>query len=586
MLSNIRSWFYRFKGLQAPLEKYLFPMVLLFYPVIGVNAGLDITDVTYNMSNYRFPDDMDLMWKISTFLSNGFGSLIMKLPGAGTLMGFGVWCSLLLGALSVFVYYALQRFMPGWMIFLGLFMAESFCWCPSVILYNNLTYIFMTVGCILLIYGIFAWRRQNTLLFLAGVFLGLNVTVRFPNITEAALILVLWFYVAITRDSFKETIKKTLICIGGYLAGFGIPVLMISLKYGFGAYPGMIADLFGMTEGAKDYTAGGMITSVIEAYGTSLRHMLIMIPCVIAGVFMFLLLHDKYVLVKKLLYIAGLLILIKYYFSTGIFTRNYYYYDSIFQAAMMFIIITLVISVIASLGLLNGSRQEQTLGFLLIIIILITPLGSNNYTFPVINNLFLVAPIGLWLLRRLMQRLGDGHYNFPWQSMITMVIAVCLIQGLIFHCSFSFFDGADGTKRDTISNGIPNVEGQVTTAYNQETLMELQTALSGNDLLGKKVILFGGVPGLSYIFDMPPAIDTVWADLDSYKVSHFDEQLVKLSTSDEPEPVVIIGSDLRDYANISEKYDILLDYIAMHDYNKVFENERFAVYASNAESEE
>ena len=294
---------------------------------------------------------------------------------------------------------------------------------------------------------------------------------------------------------------------------------------------------------------------------------------------MFMLLPDKYIMVKKLLYIAGLLVVVKFFFSKGVFTRNYHYYDCVFEAAMMFVIVALILCVIGSTGVLNGSRQEQTLAFAALLIILITPLGSNNYTFPVINNLFIVAPVSLWLMRRLMQRVGHAQYHFAWQGMISMVIAVLLVQGIIFHFSFAFMDAVDGSERDSYCD-IPKTAGMKTTGDNAHSLNELYAALSGEGLLQDKVLLFGGVPGLSYIFDMEPAIDTVWPDLDSYSVTKFDEQLMELSTSGDT-PAVIMGKDLAEYANIDEKYDILMDYIVNHDYNKVFENDRFIVYSGN-----
>ena len=218
-------------------------------------------------------------------------------------------------------------------------------------------------------------------------------------------------------------------------------------------------------------------------------------------------------------------------------------------------------------------------------IILITPLGSNNYTYPVINNLFLAAPISLWLFRRLMQRLGEKSWHFAWQGMITMVIIVTLVQGAIFHCVYAFGDGDDGTKRTTHAS-IPKVSSMTTNEYNAQTLDELAAALEDNDLTDKKAVFFGGVPGLAYIYDLEPAIDSVWPDLDSYSVEKFDEGLMALSVSEDPEPVIIVGNTLAEYANIDEKYDILLDYIANHDYNKVFENSRFTVYAGGSESED
>ncbi len=585
MLKNIRSYFYNFKKFQVPLEKWFFPVVLLLYPLVGVNQGLDITDTMYSLANYEFMDSMNPMWLLSTYLSNVFGALVMGLPGAETMLGFSIYCSFITSIIALVSYYALQRFMPGWMIFVAEFIAESICFCPRVILYNYLTYLFFTLGTLFLLYGIFAWKRQETYLFVAGVFLGLNVAVRFPNIVEAAMILVLWFYGYITKDKISEIIRKTGICIAGYLVGFGVPFVMISIKYGIMAYPNMISSLFGMTEGASDYSSSGMIGLIFEAYMTSLSNMVIVIPCIAAGIVMFLLLPHKYVLIKKLLFIAGILVLIRYYFAIGVFTRNYYYYDSMFQAAMMLIIIGIVLSVIGTVGFLNGSREEQALAFTTLLLILITPIGSNNYTFPILNNMFIIGPVILWLFRRMIQRAGETEWNFAWESIITSVIIVLVVQGVLFHINYSFVDGADGTERNT-ETSIAKADGMITTQYNAETLDELKAYLDTVDTANTKVILFGGIPGVSYLFDLEPAISTVWPDLDSYSTSIYDSELIELSTSDDPTPMIIIGKDMPVYASTEAKYDILLDYIANHDYNKDFESSRFVIFTECSESEE
>ena len=582
MLRNIRSYFYRFKGYQAPLEKYLFPVVLLLYPLIGVNQGIDISDTTYALTNYQFLQKIDPMWAISTFLGNLVGSIIMKLPFAGTMLGMNIYCSLIISLTALAAYYLLQKWMPGWMLFIGLFIAESLCWCPRVILYNYLTYLFFTLGIIFLFTGMFDWEREKIYLFLAGACFGINVMVRFPNIVEAAMIVVLWFYGAITGVKLLEIVKKTFICIAGYAAGILVPYIIVLFMYGSGAYLKMIQGLFGMTGGASDYQAGGMLTSILEAYMTSASNMAIMIPCMAAGVIMFVMLPGRFVIVKKLLYVSGLLVLVRYYFGRGVFTRNYFYYDSVFQAAMMFVIFGIIILAIGSTGALNGSRQEQTLAFGALMVLLITPVGSNNYTFPVINNLFVAAPIILWIMRRLMQRMGEADWNFTWQAMVSMTIAVLIVQGPIFHAGFTFKDGDDGRARDSYSS-IPKVAGLATSGENAGTLDELHDFFAAGGLLDDKVILFGDVPGISYVFDLEPAIDTAWPDLDSYTTEKFEGQLQNISQSSESVPTVVISAQLPEYANTSKKYDILMDYIANHDYNKVFESERFIVYAEERE---
>ena len=277
---------------------------------------------------------------------------------------------------------------------------------------------------------------------------------------------------------------------------------------------------------------------------------------------------------KKIVYILGLLVLIRYYFAKGVFTRNYNYYDCMFQAAMMFIIITLILCIIGSAGVLNGSRLEQTLAFTALLIVLITPLGSNNYTYPVINNLFLVAPISLWMFRRLMYRLGDKPLQFVWQSMITMVIIVVLVQGSIFHGSFAFGDGENRVSNSALSK----ISSMKTTPEKTGDLEELATALYDNKRNGAKAVFFGGIPGVAYVLDIEPAIDTTWPDLDSYSTDKFVTALENVAASGEELPIVIIGKRPVEYASFASKREELEDYMFENSYRSVFENDSYELF--------
>lgn len=579
----------KFKGLQSLPERYFFPVVLLLYPFFGITKGLDIADTTYNLGNYEFMGNVDPMWLFSTFLSNLFGNIIMKFPGAGTILGFSVYCTFIISAMALVSYYVLQKWIPGRMVFIGEIIAESLCWAPRVILYHYLPYLLVTVGTLLLILGVFSQKKQGILLFAAGVCLGLNVLMRFPAILDCVLILVLWFNSFIAKDKFADVVKKTGICIGGYAAGFGVPLFLISLRYGFNAYPDAIGKLFAMTGEATDYSSGGMIADILEAYTHTLGNMLIMIPCLAAGTVMFLVAKEKYILLKKILYIAGLLLLAVYYVKKDVFSRNYYYYESMFQAAMMFLIITVILTILGASGFLKGGVEERTISFAALMLILILPIGSNNRTMPLVNCLFLVAPIGLWIIQRFLQRFVDNEWIFAWQAMITGVIVVLLVQGAIFHARFSFADHNEATPElnlDTKVTDIKKANGLMTTKANYDTLNELKNCLESNGLTQGKVLTFGNVPGISYLFDIEPAIDTTWPDLDSYSTGRFASALDKLAGADNPNPTVVIGkldNIMSANPNVTEKNNMLLDYIKKHDYNIIFESNRFTVYAVESE---
>ncbi len=583
---TIRGYIFRLKKYQEPVEKWILPLLLFLYPFIGVTQGVDITDTTYSLGNYEYMENLDPMWMLATFLPNIIGKLFTFLPMGHTLLGMNIYCTIIISVTALSAYYMLQRWMPGWMLFIGEIIAESLCWCPRVILYNYMTYLFFTLGVLFLLHAMTDYDKKSYRFALAGLFFGLNVMVRFPNILEVLMIVVLWYYESIHKHDRSIIIRKTGYCIAGFAVGVIVPVLIISVIYGIGAYPSMIGSLFGMSAGASDYTFAGMIGSILGAWFISIKHMVIIIPFMMAAAILLLLRQGRFYWLKRILYVAGLLVMVRYFFTSEIITRSYHYYDSVFEAAQMFLIAGLIILVIGVTPFLNGQGSERALCLASILIVLITPLGSNNYTYPVINNLFIVAPIILWMFRRIRQAAGNNEMHFTWKAMFITLLTVVFIQGIFFHMFYSFVDGTDGSRRNVLvgSNEIPRAVGMHTTAMNAESLTEVYEFLSTQELENKKLLQFGKAPGLSYLFSMRPAIFSTWPDLDSNTIEKFSAALADLSDyGDEDLPVVIVNPDFEGEVNAKDKYDLLLDFMDKRKYNKVFENGRFEVYAVNLE---
>lgn len=580
-LWTIRDKVFRLKKYQEPMEKWLFPIILLFYPLIGVTQGVDITDTTYSLGNYQYGDVLDPMWMIATYIPNILGRLFMALPGGNTMLGMNIYCSFVISATALVAYYLLQRWMPGWMTFIGELIAINLCWCPRVILYNYLTYFCFTTGTLLLMHAMTDYVITRWKFILAGVCLGLSVMVRFPNIMEASMILILWYYEMIHKREMKEILRKTGLCVLGYAIGFSIPFIAICVKYGITAYPDMITSLSEMSKGASDYSAFGMVGAILRAWYTSFAHMVIMVPCMIVGVIMMLLKPGKFYWAKRILYIAGILVLLYYYYTDEVFTRSYHYYDSVFEPAMMFLIWGVCFFAFGITRKIHGQASERSLCLASLIIIIITPLGSNNYTYPLINNLFIVAPFIMWMFRRMRQAAGPSELNFGWKAAYMAILLLVLIQGSLFHLKYSFVDGTDGTKRSSLvgTKDLPKAAGMYTTEYNAESLSELHEAIVENDLSDKKLLQFGKAPGLSYLLDMEPAIFTTWPDLDSNTTEKFTGALVAFKDGKtEDLPVVIINPDFEGEVLAEDKYDLLLDFLETWKYNNVFDNGRFEVY--------
>ena len=93
------------------------------------------------------------------------------------------------------------------------------------------------------------------------------------------------------------------------------------------------------------------------------------------------------------------------------------------------------------------------------------------------------------------------------------------IQSTGFHWIFVFGDGIWGEARDTLITGLPKAEGIYTNRENAEYLSDLAVYARENGFIGRKVILYGGIPGLSYLLDMPCAASSITIKLCLFAIS-------------------------------------------------------------------
>lgn len=557
--SKLQNFLRSAARLQLPLERYAFPVVLFLWPLWGAWQGVDVSDAGYSLANYEWLSEG--MWYYATFLANKAGSLLMALPGGSGLLAMNVKCALLLSLAAIAAYYNLQRLMPGWMVFLGEMLAISVFWCPTVILYNTLSYVFLTFACICLFRAESGIPRIRGWYVAAGIFLGLNVFVRFSNLLQAVLILAVWLEELWSRRSLKKAAKDTGSCILGYAAGAAAGFLWTAAEGGFGAWAEAIAELFGI---GGDYTFGEMLRTTLDAYETAIWWMLIMAACVIAGMFFYAMpILRQHLYWKHVIYLAGVAALFRLYWGRGAFTTNYQDYWCMFNLVMMFLILTIFLDVVGIGGGFRATTDERFLAALSLLLILLLPFGSNNYTFPILLDLFVIAPFSLWMFRRIWQEFRHREVHFPLQSMAMVLIAAVLVQGGLFHMNYSFRDGTDGTKRTAVVQSVPAARGMHTTPQNAKELEGMYAYLEGNALTERTLLTYGDIPGLFYLFQMEPAISTAWADLASYQEELFQKEVTELSGAalagyEDTLPVVIIRHDADHAYSEKDLRDLLL----------------------------
>lgn len=482
-------------------------------------------------------------------------------------------------------------------------------------------------------------RKQRLCFAAAGLCLGANVAVRMPNVVQAALILAVWYGFVLTcrqdkcgqtevtlgaggRNAAQGKAKKQPLswrlvgvtgwCLLGYGIGFALPLAVICARYGASAYPDMVYTMFAMTEQAADYKPASMLTGMFGDYGKGMYWLAFAGVCAAAAGLAFLVRERLYgareraykvsgVLIKTV-YLLLLLALLRFYWGRGMFHFRYYQYGngSIYYPAVLLLLLTIAAAVLCLIGR-TVSAEQKTLAAMVLLQIFLTPLGSNNDLYPIINNLFVAAPFLLWAAwSRFAGRRAAGAEKgcFLWAMPLCGLVLFVLIQSVGSHANFVFQDGIYGEARDRCVKAPEKAAGIYTNFENGALLEELSLFIKEAGLTGREAITYGEQPGLHYLLDMPPALSTGWPDLKSYRMTEYERDLAALETGinggKEP-PVIIVSSSVAAYWSddgeainwfgvdvekmaVDEKQRILGEWVRDYGYTEQFGNAGYVVY--------
>ena len=207
----------------------------------------------------------------------------------------------------------------------------------------------------------------------------------------------------------------------------------------------------------------------------------------------------------------------------------------------------------------------------------ITPLGSNNYTYQNLNNLFLTAPVTIYAFVKWFRRRYPSEkvvLLFPTKAMLSALAVMILIQSVGFHFHFVFRDGMDGSPRNTVMKESLSVTGMRTTQKNADALGGLLSYMEAQEREERGIIYFGNCPGLAYLLKKPAVIESTWPDLDSNPVSWFEAELKNLKER----PLIIIRNTDPTSDSYVEKKELLQDYMSVKHYQTAYENDGYTVY--------
>jgi len=553
-------------------------IVLFVLPILRIRYGVDITDTGYSYGNFENFSSMEGMWVIATYLANVVGHFFTLLPFGHTMLGMNFYTGLVISAILLFSFFFLRKIFPTWIVFIGELLAFFLCWCPSAILYNYLTYLFMTIALAYIYHGLI--HNKKWYLVVAGIFLGMNVFVRIPNLVEMGFILAIWYDAFSQKKGWKTGIIHTFLCIAGYLIGIGSLMFVIIFQYGWLQLKGMINSLVDVGNEISGYGPLSMVKHIALDYFQHLRFLWIAVLCL----FLVQVLYSKFKnrLMQIIICIIGGGIfagVFYFYYRMKLFSYNQYNdYTSIFFWAMMFLVISITVDV-AFLVRKDSSRESKLLAMFSLLILILTPLGSNNSVYPNFNNLFIVAPVTFYGLYCFVFQKKNRKKLLPLQVSLFAVLLILMVQCCMFKIIFTFRDAGLTKELNTIITKNEVTKGMVTTKEQAEMIADLTAYIQAENLQERKVVIFGYAPGISYFLHMQPAISSTWPDLDSYSKEEFTSSL-----SQADNPLVFIY--LKKYPDVvsyrgntgDEKAAIMANYLLMQQYEVIYQDDNFEIY--------
>lgn len=463
---------------------------------------------------------------------------------------------------------------------------------------------------------------------------------------------------------WKRVLGHTLWCVLGYAGSLAVLLNYIHIRYGIDAYFEAIARLFAMTDTAVDYKPSAMILGIVGRYVEHLYWVARMGIILLGGMVLFAVAgwleellrrkkdnrdsrasgedvkdrevyhaHDEKTAPEnvgkpartwvingpnekaarflhigtRLLWAAVSVAMIVWLYVREYCSFLFYSYDSIIRPGTMFLMLAMLIAAIRIFHK-DSPREEKLLSGMVVLVILLTSIGSNNGVMPSMNNLFVAAPYTLWESWRFLRNAGDKKLkyglvmsSFPAKGILTAFLALCLFQFGGFGAQFVFAEGTGIQDANVFVGNNAVLKNVKMNPEKAQWMTELSDYVNENELQGKEVILYGYIPALSYYLQMPPAF-SAWPDLDSYHLEVMEEALAELegmiTEKGAEKPVIILEHNYALYKEESDgetslfplseekrqklegeaKWKLLMEFMDRMGYEQTFRNVKFGLY--------
>ncbi len=576
----------------------LFFILVIFIQIIFIFQGLDFADSGFDADFYSriFRDPSSVQYNFMYWFTGIIGGTWLKLfPGPG-LLGLriaGVICTTVTLGIS---YNLLKKYLHTGPLRLALLLIVLFLTTAiKEINYDDITALFFICAAWFLFSGL--TREKQTLVFVAGSFISLNMFSRLPNILGLALMFVIWFDGYLDRKTIKQICLLTFVFISGFALMSVILYELMKLMHHdiyFLKSLNLTHQMGSSTDSA--HSVYSMVKLYIVHYGEALSISVVVMVTLWSSAAPWRKLKSGLpagIPFMHLVKYGVLIILTAICIYRSSKDPDFWFYLLLFYAGTSLIVGLLIIT----------GRQTKNLRILTMIgciMLLVMPFGSNYVLMTVGKySIWIIVPITvdyLLNIRALSSRvIVSENSRYSYEQVIdtqhmTGLRNACLYLTLIFIlCVSYFFPYFDRSNRALMHYEINNdyARGIYTTKNRSKVINELLVQSALYIKPEDYVLAYDCLPMFYYLTDTRPFMHNSWPWL--YDNAVFRKELYESVHETHICPVVImqkrsvIGNNWPD--NYTENYIFkpepladLREFFKKYQYRQVWENDFFKIY--------
>jgi Dolichyl-phosphate-mannose-protein mannosyltransferase len=586
---------------------YIFFLIIFLYHVLVIFQGIDFNDEGFHLAFYQqiFKNPESVQYAFWGWLSGIVGGSFMKL-----FPFLGMWGIRFLGAIVstatiIIAYNLLKKYLHNGylkvsMIMLSLFINED----AKNLYYNNLSaFLYFAVA-----YFIFVGLRDHRkwMIFTAGVIVGLNIFTRLPNLLGVGLIVSIFYYGYINKESIRSIVIRSCFFLAGtVVACLLVFAVMKSLNH-FSYFMESIKMISTSSNGAKKddgldgaYGITNLLKINFDDYKSALRFlMLISLPILMIGV-----INNFTRNAPKILRLA--VQVLNYALVLGAFLLAFRGWFTSFRLLEFFTGISLLSSIV-----LFEKNTKHDLKLLTIIgglILLIHPFGSSaGIATVVVYSMWIAFPVAIDFIIRLdwtnlELRINSSIGNTSLKSDFTVRafnnLKWVIISAISLGCLYNVIKYpylCDYHNRWQMRYSVDNkfTKGIYTSKGRVDDLNELLTASSKYIKPNDIVLAYDCMPLYHFMTETRSYVRNpcIWFyttelfrnELD-YAESHQSllpvivRQLIKTTGEGSAWPEVKPPENYLTFKRTQAKNNILNDFIKKHNYKEVWNNGDFTI---------